>query len=90
MGKVSNYRSCCSVCKAASFYLPKMNILVNNNSHEIDGTPSVADLLAHVNVVARRGIAVAVNSTVVSVADWENHLLQDNDKVMIIKATQGG
>lgn len=36
------------------------------------------------------GIALAVNETVIPKNEWEKFQLQDNDKVLIIKATQGG
>ena len=40
--------------------------------------------------IRREGIAVAVNETVVPKAQWDSFELQPNDKVLVIKATQGG
>jgi sulfur carrier protein len=37
-----------------------------------------------------RGIAVAINSEVVTRAAWETHALTDGDDVEIITAMQGG
>lgn len=51
---------------------------------------TVTTVLMYANIAAQRGVAVAVNSTVVPSAEWENYKLKDNDKIMVIKATQGG
>ncbi len=67
-----------------------MTIYVNNTACELPGNAVVADALAAMNIPAQRGVALAVNSTVVPAKDWQAHPLQDNDKIIIIKATQGG
>jgi sulfur carrier protein len=36
------------------------------------------------------GIAAAVNNSVVPKTTWEKFQLKENDKIIIIKATQGG
>ena len=36
------------------------------------------------------GIALAVNERVISKSDWEKFELKENDKILLIKATQGG
>ncbi len=41
-------------------------------------------------VTNTKGMAVAVNNTVVPKIQWAETLLQENDKVLLIKATQGG
>jgi sulfur carrier protein len=41
-------------------------------------------------VNARKGVAVAVNGNVIPASQWSDHVLSHNDKLMIIKATQGG
>ncbi len=50
----------------------------------------VAAALQSLNISAQRGMALAVNSTVVPRQDWDTYALKENDKIMIIKATQGG
>ena len=39
---------------------------------------------------ARRGVAVAVNGTVVPRSTWETSRLADGDAVEVLTATQGG
>ncbi|WP_337968475.1 sulfur carrier protein ThiS [uncultured Flavobacterium sp.] len=38
----------------------------------------------------QNGIAVAVNNTVVPKLNWNQHLIQETDEILIISATQGG
>jgi sulfur carrier protein len=37
-----------------------------------------------------RGLAVAINDTVVPRADWATHAVQPHDRILLIRATQGG
>lgn len=67
-----------------------MNIYVNNENIVLPDKSVVTDLLEQMGITARKGIAIAVNSTVVPAAEWEYHNIADQDRIMIIKATQGG
>ncbi len=42
------------------------------------------------NMPNTNGIALAVNEKVIPKTEWNNFQLNDNDKILIIKATQGG
>ena len=37
-----------------------------------------------------KGVALAVNSQIVSRSQWENHRLEEGDQITLIKATAGG
>ncbi|HEY0535761.1 MAG TPA: sulfur carrier protein ThiS [Actinoplanes sp.] len=50
---------------------------------------SVDDLVASL-VAARRGVAVAVNGTVVPRSTWTEVALADGDTVEVLTAAQGG
>ena len=66
-----------------------MEIIFNNQSKEIDQASlqlTLNDLIGK----EQKGIAVAVNETVVPKSQWDNYLLQQHDNVLVIKATQGG
>lgn len=67
-----------------------MEINFNNHPHQIPGQASVQILINDLLGEKQKGIAVAVNEAVVSKMDWENYVLQPGDKVLVIKATQGG
>ncbi len=68
--------------------MPK--ITVNDESREISGGSTLADLLTELGLNERKGLAVAVNATVVPGAQRTNRQLADGDAVLIIQATQGG
>lgn len=51
---------------------------------------SIKELLKSLNILSDNGIAVAVNQTVIKKIDWENFMVKDNDKLLLITATQGG
>ena len=67
-----------------------MQVLVNNKACELPAEATIAMMLDASGIAAVQGIALAVNSDVVSRDNWETHELKDNDKIMIIRATQGG
>lgn len=66
-----------------------MNITVNNSNHLIDESMTIDRLIEQLNIDSK-GIAIAVNLTVVSKENWNKTALKENDNITIIKATQGG
>jgi len=67
-----------------------MEITVNNQPLTLPETVAVDQLLSAVLHISTSGIAVAVNQSVISKSDWSAHMLQAGDRVVLIKATQGG
>jgi len=67
-----------------------MEITFNNHTKKIAAETSVALLLAQLIGEQQKGIAVAINETVIPKQQWESYTIQPNDKVLVIKATQGG
>ncbi len=67
-----------------------MQVFVNGKSILLEQQHTVSKLLLKVNVLSPTGIAVAVNNVVVVKAEWENCTLNENDKITLIRATQGG
>lgn len=67
-----------------------MQVFVNNKLCELADGATIAAMLEACGVVSRSGIALAVNSDVVARENWGLYKLKENDKIMIIKATQGG
>jgi sulfur carrier protein len=51
---------------------------------------NLAELLLEKNLMEKTGIAVAVNSAVVSKSKWGETKLQENDEILIITAAAGG
>jgi sulfur carrier protein len=63
---------------------------VNNSTHEATYNQPLADLLAALGQAQTRGLAVAINDTVVPRAEWATHAVQPHDRILLIRATQGG
>ena len=66
-----------------------MNLIINNEQKQFSGK-NISELVRVLNLPAIRGIALAVNEKVVPRTEWEKFELKENDKVVLIKATQGG
>jgi sulfur carrier protein len=67
-----------------------MEITLNNSSYELAAHTTLYDIVHSQVGDKQKGIAVAVNDTVIPKADWERYTVQSNDNILIIKATQGG
>lgn len=69
-----------------------VTLKINGHSRELEPvhTASVETLMDHLAATPKRGVAVAVNDTVVPRSHWSHHPLRDGDRVEIIQATQGG
>lgn len=65
-----------------------MRILVNGEEVEIDATTTVEDLVAGLGY-PDKGIAVAVDWTVLPRTDWDT-VLSDGARVEVVTAVQGG
>jgi sulfur carrier protein len=67
-----------------------MEIYFNDQLQQVEEQSSVRTLLDHIVGEKQKGIAVAVNQSIVPRTEWENRILQQYDKILVIKATQGG
>ena len=63
---------------------------INNLPHEVAENQTLNDLLAARGIIEPRGLAVAVNDAVVPRAEWASHAVQPHDRILLIRATQGG
>lgn len=66
-----------------------MKIYINDTEIEIGGACSVDNLLESVKISAS-GCAVAINNKIVPFKKWSETLVNDGDKITLIRATQGG
>ena len=66
-----------------------MRLTVNGRGLDADRELSVEGLVATLTQV-RRGVAVAVNGTVVPRSTWADVPLADGDTVEVLTAAQGG
>ena len=78
-----------------------MNITINKELKIINADSHLLQLLKDIKLIDQKfppfggaegglGIAIAVNDQVITRGNWEQFQLNENDKITIIKATQGG
>lgn len=66
-----------------------MTIFVNEQQKEIEENTTLVLLIEQLKLPSS-GIALSVNETVVPKSKWNDHILLNNDKILIITASQGG
>lgn len=67
-----------------------MTVFVNNQSVDTQPAASLRSLLSELSLIDKKGIAVAVNNTIIPRTAWEQFGLSGNEKITILQATQGG
>ncbi len=67
-----------------------MDIVVNNKPEKLTNGDRLSELLVQLGLFEKKGIAVAVNNNVIGKSEWEKCGLNQNDKITIIRPTQGG
>lgn len=67
-----------------------MEITVNHQNYSVTEHCSLQQMLSVVIQQPIKGIALAVNETIIPKTNWETYLLNAGDQIILIKATQGG
>jgi len=67
-----------------------VQVTINRESFMLPESGTLADVLPLLDISRPDGIAIAVNDTVIPKGEWEQYRLQPEDKVFVIRATQGG
>lgn len=67
-----------------------MKVSINKQDYELADGTTLLDALKQVPNIPEKGIAVALNNEVVSLAKWQETTLSENDKITVIKAFYGG
>jgi thiamine biosynthesis protein ThiS len=68
----------------------RVSIRVNDEPRAIAAGATIADLVRELGLGERKGVAVAINDAVVARVTWLTRVLGDGDRVLVIRATQGG
>ncbi|MFT6246456.1 MAG: sulfur carrier protein [Salibacteraceae bacterium] len=66
-----------------------IKVMVNGSQMKVDEITTIHLLLQNMGTSVN-GIAIAINESIVSKDRWETQHLNQNDTILIIKATQGG
>jgi sulfur carrier protein len=67
-----------------------MNVFVNNEIREVKNQLSISEFLTENQLNASKGVAIAINNEVIPKARWATTRLKENDRISVIRATQGG
>lgn len=67
-----------------------MEVTINNKGYIFLPGTTLNKALEETGLYSDKGIAVAINSIVVSRTRWSETKLTEKDNIMVIKATQGG
>jgi sulfur carrier protein len=67
-----------------------MVVFINNKQIELEPKDTIPVALRSIQIADPKGIAVAVNNTVIPKSDWEKFSINENDQITVIRATQGG
>jgi len=67
-----------------------MKITINQQIFEVSEQSSLQSIISEKLGGNTKGMAIAVNQTVIAKEAHHNYLLQPNDSIIIIQATQGG
>ena len=68
----------------------RIAIRVNDAAREMPAAATLADLVGELALAGHKGVAVAINNSVVPRAQWPAQPLAAGDRVLVIRATQGG
>ena len=66
-----------------------MQIFINDKATHCSPENTLKEVLSN-NGIPFKNSAVAIDFTVIPKTEWENTKLQDGNKIIIIKAVQGG
>jgi sulfur carrier protein len=67
-----------------------VTVFINNKDYVLGEDATLTSALEQNGITSQKGIAVAVNTAVIPKTEWPTKILNENDKITIIKATQGG
>ena len=67
-----------------------VEVSINQENFQLPDSGTLADVLPILQIHQTDGIAIAVNENVIPKGEWERYALKMQDKIFVIRATQGG
>lgn len=68
-----------------------MELIINHTRKKFDVLPETLEALLAIELPGKKkGIAVALNNLIIPLPVWAETILNNNDSILIITATQGG
>lgn len=66
-----------------------ITIQVNSKDFQLNANLTLVELIEHLKI-SSKGIAIAINQSIIARDSWEKTHLQNNDDLLIVQSTQGG
>ncbi len=67
-----------------------MTITINNNQYTFDENTSLAQAIETLQLEETKGIALALNEAIIPRSKWNETILNNEDKIIVIGAVAGG
>jgi sulfur carrier protein len=67
-----------------------IEVSINQKNYFLPEAGTLADVLPLLDIRQEDGIAIALNEVVIPKGEWATHKLRPEDRVFVIRATQGG
>ena len=67
-----------------------MDVFLNHRQYSFEKEINLTSFLTEIKIGSVVGIAIAINEMVIPKSEWDNTIINDNDKIILIKATAGG
>ncbi len=67
-----------------------MKLVVNQESLEFPEASTLEEILKQLNLTSSRGVAVAINDEVIPRSTWASVTPKDQDRLAVLRASQGG
>ena len=67
-----------------------IEVFINQKNYTFPEAGTLADVLPMLEIRQADGIAIALNEVVIPRSEWGKQVLRAEDRVFVIRATQGG
>jgi sulfur carrier protein len=67
-----------------------IEVFINQEKHLVQKNIVLDKLLLDIDIIEKNGIAVAINNEIISKSKWKATGFSPNDRITVIRATQGG
>ena len=91
-GKLSHFAGFAAplIVGSGNYRREMIEVSINQKNYSFPETGTLADVLSLLDIWQPDGIAIALNEVVIPKGEWGKQVLHAEDRVFVIRATQGG
>jgi len=67
-----------------------LTVYVNDEPRQVSYAATLLTVMQELKLADSKGVAVALNAAVLPKSQWQMQVLSQSDRILIIRATQGG